>query len=48
MKKYSLNILSQREREILPFLSEGPRYKEISDKLNISVETIRMHVRNMY
>jgi len=48
MKKSILKNLSPREREILPFLSEGLRYKEIADKLNISVETVRTHVRNIY
>ena len=48
MKKTLLKNLSPREIEILPLLSDGFRYKEIADKLNISVETIRTHVRNIY
>lgn len=40
--------LSEREREILDWLSKGLRYKEISDKLEISIETVRTHIRNIY
>ncbi len=41
-------MLSQREREILDLLAKGFRYKEIADKLFISVETVRTHIRNIY
>lgn len=40
--------LSRREQEILEQLSKGFRYKEIADKLFVSVETVRTHVRNIY
>lgn len=40
--------LSRREQEILEQLSRGYRYKEIADKLFISVETVRTHIRNSY
>ena len=40
--------LSRREQEILEQLSRGFRYKEIADKLFISVETVRTHIRNSY
>lgn len=40
--------LSKREQEILQLLSKGFRYKEIAEKLFISVETVRTHVRNIY
>jgi len=43
-----INVLSPREREILDFLAKGFRYKEISDRLFISVETVRTHIRNIY
>ncbi len=44
----SLNELSSRESEILSYLSKGYRYKEIADKLFISIETVRTHIRNIY
>ncbi|MEO8759869.1 MAG: response regulator transcription factor [Bacteroidia bacterium] len=43
-----LEKLSQREQEILQLLSKGLRYKEIGDKLFVSTETVRTHIRNIY
>jgi len=40
--------LSVREREVLQWLSKGFSYKEIAEKLFISVETVRTHIRNIY
>jgi DNA-binding NarL/FixJ family response regulator len=40
--------LTDREQEILSFLSKGYRYKEIADVLCISIETVRTHIRNIY
>lgn len=44
----NLQLLSTREQEILTLLSKGLRYKEIADKLFVSVETVRTHIRNIY
>lgn len=41
-------MLTERERQVLEELARGQRYKEIADKLNLSIETIRTHVRNLY
>lgn len=40
--------LTEREWEILGFLSKGMRYREIADQLFISVETVRSHLRKIY
>ena len=40
--------LSPREKEILELLARGYLYKEIADKLKISVPTVNAHIRNMY
>ena len=40
--------LTSREQEILDFLAKGYRYKEIGEKLYISTETVRTHIRNIY
>lgn len=40
--------LSRREHEILEQLAKGFRYKEIAERLFISVETVRTHIRNIY
>lgn len=44
----SLSVLSKRENEILEMLSTGLLYKEISDKINITTETVRKHVYHIY
>jgi len=41
-------VLSRREQEILEQLSKGYRYKEIADKLFISTDTVRTHIRHIY
>ncbi len=41
-------LLTRRELEILEMLASGLVYKEISDKLFISSETVRKHVYNVY
>lgn len=43
-----LEKLTSREKEILELLSKGLRYKEIADKLFLSTETVRTHIRNIY
>jgi len=43
-----LESLSRREQEILEWLAKGFRYKEIADRLFLSIDTVRTHVRNIY
>ena len=40
--------LTERETEILSGLSEGHSYMSVADKLFISVDTVRYHIRNIY
>ncbi len=40
--------LSPRETELLTLLAKGFAYKEISDKLGISVSTVNTHVHRIY
>lgn len=40
--------LSNRETEILVLLTEGLANKEIASRLEISVETVRVHLRRIY
>lgn len=44
----ALDVLSRRENEILEMLATGLLYKEISDKLSITTETVRKHVYHIY
>ena len=43
-----LGVLSQRENEILRLLSQGCLYKEIADRLGISMSTVRTHIHAVY
>ncbi|HSU57570.1 MAG TPA: response regulator transcription factor, partial [Candidatus Dormibacteraeota bacterium] len=40
--------LTPREQEILELLSKGCYYKEISDKLGITMNTVRTHLQHIY
>lgn len=40
--------LSSREIEVLTSLSDGNNYQEIANRLFISVDTVRHHIRNVY
>lgn len=40
--------LSKREEEVLHQLSQGCLYKEIADKLDISIDTVRKHLNSIY
>ena len=40
--------LSPREREVLELLARGYLYKEIAERLNISVPTVNTYVRRVY
>ena len=43
-----LENLTPRQWDILNYLDQGFRYKEIADKMNLSFETIRTYCRNIY
>jgi DNA-binding NarL/FixJ family response regulator len=47
-QKSSTSILSERETEVLTLLSQGKSYKSIGDKLFISRNTIKFHIKNIY
>jgi DNA-binding NarL/FixJ family response regulator len=41
-------MLTEREKEILDYLSKGFLYKEIANELFISRETVKKHIHNIY
>lgn len=43
-----IETLSLRENEILHFLSKGLLYKEIALQLDISINTVKQHIHNIY
>jgi len=40
--------LTPRENDLVQLLAEGYRYKEIADRLNLSIETVRTYIRAIY
>ena len=40
--------LSPREREVLEGLAEGQVYKQIADRLGVSIHTVRNYIRRIY
>jgi DNA-binding NarL/FixJ family response regulator len=42
------SMLSTRELEVLQLLAEGDSYKTCADRLAVSIDTIRFHVRRIY
>ena len=46
--KEKLDLLSIREREIFDLINEIKTNKEIAQALNISVNTVKFHIKNIY
>jgi DNA-binding CsgD family transcriptional regulator len=40
-------VLSEREREILTFLTQGDRDRDVADRLVISESTVKFHIKNV-
>ncbi|HRJ29421.1 MAG TPA: response regulator transcription factor [Cyclobacteriaceae bacterium] len=47
-KKTVSSPLSEKEKEIVIGLVDGLSYKLIADRMNISLETVRFHIKNIY
>jgi DNA-binding NarL/FixJ family response regulator len=47
-EKADLQSLSSREEQVLALVAKGDINKEIADKLGISLETVRSHLRTIY
>lgn len=41
-------LLTEREREVLQLLSTGLTYEKIAGQLEVSHETVKMHLKNIY
>ena len=46
--KESAQQVTRKEKEVLHFLSKGITYKQIADRMGISHETVKMHLKNIY
>lgn len=42
------SLLSEREKEVLELLSKGLLYKEIAEKMGVTRETVKKHLKNIY
>ena len=47
-KNAPVEVLSNRENEILQHLAKGLLYKEIAEQLSISTHTVRQHIHKIY
>jgi DNA-binding NarL/FixJ family response regulator len=47
-KLKKISPLSDKEKEIVVGLVDGLSYKLIADRLSISIETVRFHIKNIY
>jgi len=47
-KTKNMVVLTEREKEVVASLAEGNSYKIIADKLFISTDTVRGHIRHIY
>lgn len=47
-KQEQVSPLSAKEKEIVVGLVDGLSYKLIADRMNISIETVRFHIKNIY
>ena len=47
-RKYKTENLTPKEKQIIEVLTEGLSYKLIADKLGMSMDTVRFHIKNIY
>jgi DNA-binding NarL/FixJ family response regulator len=43
-----VELLTMRERDVLQLIAKGASYKDISFDLNISLDTVRSHIKKIY
>lgn len=43
-----MQLLTERERQVVQLLSMGLTYEKIAKKMDVSHETVKMHLKNIY
>lgn len=43
-----LDMMSERELQVLQLLADGFSYEDLAKKLNLSIDGVRYHIRNIY
>jgi DNA-binding CsgD family transcriptional regulator len=43
-----MHLLTQREKEVVHLLSLGLTYEQIAMRIDVSHETVKMHLKNIY
>ena len=46
--KTKMSILTEREKQILKLFINGFSYKEVGNQLDVRLDTVRSHIRNIY
>jgi DNA-binding NarL/FixJ family response regulator len=41
-------LLTNREMEVAYYINDGFTYRQIAQRCDISIDTVRMHIRNIY
>jgi DNA-binding NarL/FixJ family response regulator len=41
-------ILTEKEKEVVAGLVDGLSYKLIADRMSISIQTVQVHIKNIY
>jgi DNA-binding CsgD family transcriptional regulator len=44
----AMHLLTQREKEVVHLLSLGLTYDQIAIRIDVSHETVKMHLKNIY
>ena len=44
----AIHLLTEREKETVELMSKGLTYKKIALEMDVSHETVKMHLKNIY
>ncbi len=48
LAEYTLQILSNREREVLLLMSQGKTNQQIADEITVTINTVKKHVQSIF